>query len=166
VRISLEPLKRNGFSAPEEKPEEFAELRAGCRLYCLPTIRRCLFAKLMIGNPPVGMRGSTEALESRHPKRTVSKSECPPLLGSIVSKNRIRLVRYGPAVWSHKHRRGPFHNRLRELSLARDLLGAIERKLHRSNAQILRVGVCSGRQPVSCQNAKLRVSALSAKARE
>jgi hydrogenase nickel incorporation protein HypA/HybF len=33
---------------------------------------------------------------------------------------------------------------MHELSLARDLLGAIERKLDRSNAQVVRVSVCFG----------------------
>ena len=56
---------------------------------------------------------------------------------------------------------------MHELSLARDLLGAIERKLYRSNAQVVRVSVCSGRRPVRfafrvvCEGTRIEGAELS-----
>lgn len=54
---------------------------------------------------------------------------------------------------------------MHELSLARDLLAAIERKLDRSNARVVRVSLSVGRRPESCQNRHASHSVLSVKER-
>ena len=54
---------------------------------------------------------------------------------------------------------------MHELSLARDLLSAIERKLDRSNVRVVRVSVGVGRQPESRRNPYGSPSMLSVKER-